>query len=57
METIEIVLGLAVGLAVYFIGYLKGLNDGMEWGLRNIREIHADIKRINDTLWEKTNAR
>lgn len=57
METIEIILGLAVGLAVYFIGYLKGLNDGMEWGLRNIREIHADIKRINDTLWEKTNAR
>jgi hypothetical protein len=56
METIEIVLGLAVGLAVYFIGYLKGLNEGMEWGLRNIREIHADIKRINDELLRRQDA-
>lgn len=56
METIEIVLALFVGLAVYFIGYLKGLNEGMEWGLRNIREIHADIKRINDELLRRQDA-
>ena len=53
MEIGDMFLALAVGLVVYFVGYLRGLNEGMEWGLQNLREVHTDIKRINDELLKR----
>jgi len=56
MEIGEMFLALAVGLAVYFIGYLKGLHAGMDWGLENLRDVHKDIQRINNELLRRQDA-
>ena len=49
-------LALVAGLVVYFAGYLKGLNAGMDWGLENLRDVHKDIQRINNELLRRQDA-
>lgn len=54
MDESNIFLGLAVGVAVYFIGYFNGRRDGTDWAVQQVREINNDLKHIYKLMEEHT---